>query len=347
VPGTEFQVNTMTAGCQMLPAVAADFNGNFIVVWQSDQDPGGGSGVYARRYTSAGTALDAAEFRVNTTAAGNQTRPSVAVAPDGRFLVAWQSDQQTGGQGWDVAAQAYNASGSIAGSEVLVNSVTAGGQTLPRAAYLNNPTEGFAVAWQSAGAVFVRRVAMSGAAVDASDRQVNTTATGFHRSPAVASDPSGNYAVVWESWDADGVTSRILARRSGSDDRCDGRVHAAAKSGGGERHAGQLAGELGQRGRGHEWGGAGGPAARQPAAPDGSENRSEQRDHGRRPILARSGVHAGIALPGGLAELDTGSGWSGDRGGGRGSWPAATSTPSSRAGCSTPAMPPDPWAGRR
>jgi hypothetical protein len=213
VPGAEFQVNTVTAGCQVLPAVATDFNGNFVVVWQSDQDPGGGAGVYARRYTSAGAALDAAEFRVNTTAAGNQARPAVAVAPDGRFLVAWQSDQQTGGQGWDVVAQAYNASGTLAGSEVLVNSATAGSQTLPRAAYLSAPTEGFAVAWESVGAIFVRRVLMSGAALDASDRQVNTTAAGFHRSPAVASDPSGNYTIVWEGWDADGVTSRILGRR--------------------------------------------------------------------------------------------------------------------------------------
>src|SRR5919106_6512997 len=47
VPGPEFQVNTVTAGCQVLPAVVADFNGNFVVVWQSDQDPGGGTGVYA------------------------------------------------------------------------------------------------------------------------------------------------------------------------------------------------------------------------------------------------------------------------------------------------------------
>jgi hypothetical protein len=213
VAGPEFQVNTVTAGCQQSPSIAADFNGNFVVVWQSDQDPGGGSGIYARRYNRAGATLDAAEFRVNTTVAGNQARPSVAVAPDGRFLVAWQSDQQSGGQGWDIAAQAYNAGGTLAGSEILVNSGIGGAQTSPRAAYLSAPTAGFAVAWEGAGAILVRRLGITGTAIDAADRQANTTAAGFQRSPAIAADPSGNYAVAWESWDANGATSRILARR--------------------------------------------------------------------------------------------------------------------------------------
>jgi len=213
VPGAEFRVNTQTAGCQQLPSVAADLAGNFVVVWQSDQDPGGGSGIYARRFNSAGGALDATEFRVNTTTVGNQARPSVAVAPDGRFLVAWQSDQQSGGQGWDIAAQAYNVSGTLAGGEVLANSGTNGAQTSPRAAYLSAPTAGFAVAWEGTGAIFVRRLGITGAAIDAADRQVNSTSTGFQRSPALASDPSGNYAVAWESWDVNGATSRILARR--------------------------------------------------------------------------------------------------------------------------------------
>src|SRR5262245_37811447 len=35
IPGPEFQVNTYTANGQSLPAVAADGNGNFVVVWQS------------------------------------------------------------------------------------------------------------------------------------------------------------------------------------------------------------------------------------------------------------------------------------------------------------------------
>jgi hypothetical protein len=211
--GAEFPVNALTAGCQQFPAVAADSAGNFVVVWQSDQEPGGGAGVYARRFASAGTALDPVEIRVPTTVAGNQQRPAVAMAPDGRFLVVWQSDSQTGGQGWDVAAQAFTAAGSPVGSEILVNGTLAGPQHSPRAAYLAGPTEGFAVVWESASGLWLRRVSPSGVALDPADVPVNTTSAGTQRNPAVASDLSGNYVVAWESVDANGQASRILARR--------------------------------------------------------------------------------------------------------------------------------------
>jgi hypothetical protein len=53
-----------------------------------------------------------------------------------------------------------------------------------------------------------------GTPIDGADLQVNTTVGGLARRPAVASDPSGNYAVVvWENTDGNGLTSRILARR--------------------------------------------------------------------------------------------------------------------------------------
>lgn len=213
VPHAEFQVNTSAIGCQQLPSVAADAAGNFIVVWQSDQDPGGAFGIFGRRFNSAGTPLDNVDFQVNTTTAGNQTRPAVAMAPDGSFLVTWQSDSQAGGQGWDVVAQPYHSDGSRSGGEVLVNATTAGAQHSPRAAYLAAPVAGFAVVWESAGGIFVRRFSPLGGAIDTLDQPVNSTTTGMQSNPALASDPSGNYVVAWENLDANGQTSRILARR--------------------------------------------------------------------------------------------------------------------------------------
>jgi hypothetical protein len=211
--GSEFPVNTLTVGCQQFPAVAADAAGNFVVAWQSDQDPGGASGIYARRFNSSGTALDPVELRVNTTVAGNQERPAVAMSPDGRYLVTWQSDSQAGGQGWDVVAQAFSAGGAAAGAELRVNATTAGAQHSPRVAYLAASPDSFAVVWESASGIFLRRVSPAGATLDGTDVQVNTTAGGFARHPTLASDLSGNYVVAWENADSGGSTSRILARR--------------------------------------------------------------------------------------------------------------------------------------
>ena len=44
------QVNTIRPGDQRAPAVADDGDGNFVVVWESEEPDGSGSGVFARLY---------------------------------------------------------------------------------------------------------------------------------------------------------------------------------------------------------------------------------------------------------------------------------------------------------
>src|SRR5262249_13425411 len=58
------------------------------------------------------------EFRVNTTAKGNQHRPRLAMAPDGRFVVAWYGD---GKDGAGVYARRFTASGEPEGEEFPVS----------------------------------------------------------------------------------------------------------------------------------------------------------------------------------------------------------------------------------
>jgi len=210
--GAAIQVNVTTGVCQQFPAVGADASGNFVVAWQRLVGGANGWDVYARRFSSAGAPLSG-EVLVNTTTAGNQQRPAVAMASDGRYLVAWESDSQSGGQGWDIAAQAFTAAGAANGAEVTVNSSLAGAQHSPRAAFVTMPSYRFAIVWESGGGIVGRRFTTSGVAIDTADQPINSTVTGTQRNPAIAADPSGNYVVAWESVDANGLTSRILARR--------------------------------------------------------------------------------------------------------------------------------------
>ena len=62
--GAEFQINAFTPGVQNYPAIAADGDGDFVVVWPSDPD-GGDNDIVGRRFTSAGVALGV-DFQVNT-----------------------------------------------------------------------------------------------------------------------------------------------------------------------------------------------------------------------------------------------------------------------------------------
>lgn len=52
--GTEFKVNTTTAGDQSQPAVAALTSGNFVAAWTSAND-GSGQGIYSQRVAVPGT----------------------------------------------------------------------------------------------------------------------------------------------------------------------------------------------------------------------------------------------------------------------------------------------------
>ena len=53
-----------------------DLSGDFVVGWVSQNQGGGGYGVYAQRYNAAGAA-QGGEFLANTTTANDQRRPSL------------------------------------------------------------------------------------------------------------------------------------------------------------------------------------------------------------------------------------------------------------------------------
>jgi len=88
---TEFQVNAHTTSSQRFPSVGVAPSGDFVVSWQSYLQDGSGSGIFARRFASAGAPLDVTDFQVNTNTTSHQNRSSVGIAGNGNFVVTWQS----------------------------------------------------------------------------------------------------------------------------------------------------------------------------------------------------------------------------------------------------------------
>jgi VCBS repeat-containing protein len=84
-------LNTTTTGTQTNPSVAVDSAGNFIATWEGF-GTGDTAGVFYRRFTSAGVALDAFEVRVNQTTAGTQNQASLAVQNVNNFAVVWSGN---------------------------------------------------------------------------------------------------------------------------------------------------------------------------------------------------------------------------------------------------------------
>ena len=92
------------------------------------------------------------ELHVNTTTAGDQDAPSMTALANGKFVVVWEDSSMTGGDTSSdaVRGQVFNADGSKAGGEFLVNQTTTGGQFAP---VVTGLTDGrFVVAWDDASA---------------------------------------------------------------------------------------------------------------------------------------------------------------------------------------------------
>ena len=83
--------------------MATDADGNFTVIWQS-QD-GDGSGIFGQRFDSSGNAVGIGVPRQHDTA-GNQQSADIAMNATGSFVVSWSTDNQ------DIYAQRFNADGS-------------------------------------------------------------------------------------------------------------------------------------------------------------------------------------------------------------------------------------------
>jgi hypothetical protein len=143
--GAFFQVNTFTTSDQLIPAVAMDADGDFVIVWDSFEQDGSYYGVYAQRYNAAGVP-QGSEFRVNTRTSADQFDASVAMDADGDFVITWTSDYQDGSY-FGVYAQRYNAAGTKQGGEFRVNTTTADEQFEPAVAM--DAAGDFVIAWTS------------------------------------------------------------------------------------------------------------------------------------------------------------------------------------------------------
>ncbi|MFO0926535.1 MAG: Ig-like domain-containing protein [Gemmataceae bacterium] len=187
-----------------------DSDGTFVVVWMSyGQDASDNLGVYGQRYSANGVPLGG-EFLINTTTAGEQSHPSVAMAPDGRFLVTWSALDQDGSD-YGVYGRLFAATGVPQGDEFRVNTTTDGRQGNPVVAA--DGSGNFTVVWMGGPVggpgygtgIYGQRYNSLGQPVGG-EFQVDTLG-GTYYTPSVAADAAGNILVTWSrqavgGWDS-------------------------------------------------------------------------------------------------------------------------------------------------
>ncbi|MFC4442183.1 Ig-like domain-containing protein, partial [Caulobacter henricii] len=217
--GGEFLVNTATQNNQSIPKIAALSNGGFVVTWtDASLGVGGASGdtsgpaIKAQVFAANGTAVGS-ELRVNTATTNIQESPQITALSNGGFVITWKdSSAGVGGAGGDtsntaIKAQVFAANGTAVGSELLVNTATAGSQVTPDITALSNG--GFVVTWtdSSAGvggaggdtsstAVKAQVFAANGTAIG-SELLVNTNTVFNQYEQNITALSNGGFAVTW------------------------------------------------------------------------------------------------------------------------------------------------------
>jgi Ca2+-binding RTX toxin-like protein len=135
VVGTaDLEVNTTTTGAQAAVKIAALADGGYVVTWQSnDAADGGGYGIRARFFGADGVA-EGNDFLVNTTGAGNQGAPAVAVLENGRVFVVWTSAESPP----VIRGRLFDADGSPLADDFVVNETIGTTATVPGVTVLDD-----------------------------------------------------------------------------------------------------------------------------------------------------------------------------------------------------------------
>ncbi|MEQ8320498.1 MAG: tandem-95 repeat protein, partial [Rhodospirillales bacterium] len=160
------------------------------------------------------------EFQVNTTTLGSQYDANIAALADGGFVITWWSYDNLTADSIDVYAQRYDASGSPAGSEFLVNSFTTDSQASASVAGLADG--GFVVTWNSNGqdgsgqGIFGQSYDASGTAVGG-EFQINSYIPADQDNASVTALNDGGFVVVWQSFGQDANAGGIFAQRYDAD----------------------------------------------------------------------------------------------------------------------------------
>lgn len=202
----------------------------FVVAWHVHDAYGGSDqgNVFVRRYSAAGEPLGT-PFLANTFTDSVQERPAIACAPDGGFVVVWQSGNTfttQDGSFVGIFGQRFDGTGAGLGTEFQVNSYTTLGQYSPAVAW--GAGGGFVVAWESnpyggsasqegdGGGVFARLFSASGQPL-AGEFLVNGYTTSEQARPSVAAGANGDFVVTWRggSYAAaqDGSSFGVFGRR--------------------------------------------------------------------------------------------------------------------------------------
>lgn len=183
----EVTANQVTAGNQQAPGVAALGNGNFVVIWDSNDNSGldqSGLSMWGRIFSPDGAPVGN-EFLVNTFTSGDQRNGRVISHPGGGFVVLYESyaDDAPGYKSMGIYAHFFSDDGHKIGQELRIHQLVAGDQTMPDVTFLEDGR--MFVTWTDAGVGDGNGSAVKGRIIDLD------TSLGLDVTPQTGAAPAG------------------------------------------------------------------------------------------------------------------------------------------------------------
>src|SRR5439155_19915494 len=170
--------------------------------------------IFGRLFNAEGSARGD-EFRISSDN-DPSANPVVSVSTDGGIAVAWsQKGSMVNTNSWDIFARAFDSNARPVNAAVRVNSYTYGDQFAPRIASIGSD---YMLVWTSLAqdgsreGVYGRFLSSAGNPIG-DEISVNTTTVSQQMHPAVASDGSSRFLVVWTSFIGGNTSFDLFAQR--------------------------------------------------------------------------------------------------------------------------------------
>jgi Ca2+-binding RTX toxin-like protein len=220
--GREFLVNSTSNNVQVQSSVASLPDGRFVVSWSDYSETGAdksGAAIRARILNADGS-QSVPEILVNKIVTGNQTQSDIAVLPDGRFMISWSDESQSGGDtsGSAIRARIFNPDGSEDAAEFLVNTTTASDQIKSCVTALADGR--FVISWTdysrssqaTDGSAVLARIVNADGSDSVPEFQVNTNKKFDQFNSSISALADGRFVVVWSDNERNEFDSNVHAQ---------------------------------------------------------------------------------------------------------------------------------------
>ncbi len=196
---------------QSFPLIVSDGAAGAIIMWQDTRN--GNYDIYARRIDAAGVVQWAADGVAISTAAFDQTSPTIVSDGAGGAIITWCDFRSNTTD--DIYAQRINGAGTVQWTVngVAISTAT-GNQTFPT--IVSDGAAGAIITWQDSRSgnndIYAQHVDALGAVSWTADGVAICTETNYQFQPTIVSDGAGGAIITWNDLRS-GTNYDIYARR--------------------------------------------------------------------------------------------------------------------------------------